>query len=275
MTTISAMRNGVGLGEVEGGFGAAVGKAGPALPDEPQPGPGERDTDDGRDSLKCAHEGLGVPSPVDGDARPYRRGRRVAGARRAARGHADAARHPPDGLRARPPAVEQRRRHGVRRGHRGRASVLRGPRRALGRARAGRARLVARPLHLQPAADGRARGGLHPGAGRPGAGDRAHRPTSRPSSGSTPTRSSGEPVTAWARGHLGAPRVETALAVLDGSPVGTAYAIRSDGLAGPCVYLAGVAVVPDARRRGVGAAISSWLIARAFADGADARAPAP
>ena len=79
----------------------------------------------------------------------------------------------------------------------------------------------------------------------------------------------GEPVTEWARGHLGAPRVETALARLNGSPVGTAYAIRSDGLAGPCVYLAGVAVVPSARRRGVGAAISSWLIARGFASGAD------
>jgi GNAT superfamily N-acetyltransferase len=78
-----------------------------------------------------------------------------------------------------------------------------------------------------------------------------------------------EPMTAWARGHLGAPRVETVLARLDGEPVGTAYAIRSDGRAGPCVYLAGVAVVPGARRRGVGAAISSWLIERAFAAGAE------
>ncbi len=78
-----------------------------------------------------------------------------------------------------------------------------------------------------------------------------------------------EPVIEWARGHLGTPPVETALAVLDGTPVGTAYAVRSDGLAGPAVYLAGVAVIPEARRRGVGAAVSSWLVERAFAAGAE------
>ena len=38
-----------------------------------------------------------------------------------------------------------------------------------------------------------------------------------------------------------------------------------DGWAGPCVYLAGVGVVPSARRRGVGAAVSSWLVERGFA----------
>src|SRR4051794_6324185 len=69
-----------------------------------------------------------------------------------------------------------------------------------------------------------------------------------------------EPAEAWARGHVGASRVETALAWLDGEPVATAYAVRSDGWAGPCVYLAGVGVVPGARRRGVGAAVSSWLV---------------
>jgi GNAT superfamily N-acetyltransferase len=79
----------------------------------------------------------------------------------------------------------------------------------------------------------------------------------------------GEPAEAWARGHVGAPQVETALALLNGSPVGTAYAVLSDGLAGPAVYLAGVAVVPSARRQGVGAAISSWLAARGFAAGAE------
>jgi GNAT superfamily N-acetyltransferase len=79
----------------------------------------------------------------------------------------------------------------------------------------------------------------------------------------------GEPVREWVRGHLGAPRVETALARLDGVAVGTAYAVLSDGLAGRCVYLAGVAVLPEARRRGVGGAISSWLLERGFAAGAD------
>ena len=49
----------------------------------------------------------------------------------------------------------------------------------------------------------------------------------------------------------------------------TAYALRSDGVAGPAVYLAGVAVLPAARRRGVGAALSSWLLARGVAGGAE------
>jgi ribosomal protein S18 acetylase RimI-like enzyme len=72
----------------------------------------------------------------------------------------------------------------------------------------------------------------------------------------------------WVEPHLSADRVTVALAVLDGRPVGTASALRSDGRAGPAVYLAGVAVLPEARRRGVGAAMSSWLVGRAMASGA-------
>jgi len=78
----------------------------------------------------------------------------------------------------------------------------------------------------------------------------------------------GEPQRAWTEPQLGAAPVETALATLDGEPVATAYAIRSDGRAGPCLYLAGVGVVPHARRRGIGAAVSSWLLERGFAAGA-------
>jgi GNAT superfamily N-acetyltransferase len=78
-----------------------------------------------------------------------------------------------------------------------------------------------------------------------------------------------EPLTDWARGHIGRTGVETALAWLDGEPVGTAYSVFSDGLAGPAIHLAGVAVLPEARRRGVGAAISSWLVARGFERGAE------
>ena len=44
--------------------------------------------------------------------------------------------------------------------------------------------------------------------------------------------------------------------------------IRSHGRAGPAVYLAGVAVLPHARGRGIGGALSSWLIQRALTDGA-------
>jgi predicted N-acetyltransferase YhbS len=67
----------------------------------------------------------------------------------------------------------------------------------------------------------------------------------------------------------GAERVTFALAALDGEPVGSAYTLRTDGAAGPSLYLAGVAVSAGARRRGVGAAMSSWLLERGFASGAE------
>jgi GNAT superfamily N-acetyltransferase len=67
----------------------------------------------------------------------------------------------------------------------------------------------------------------------------------------------------------GGPAAEVALASLGGEPVGVAYTLRSDGLAGPCLYLAGVGVTPAARRRGIAAAVSAWLLERGFATGAD------
>ena len=72
----------------------------------------------------------------------------------------------------------------------------------------------------------------------------------------------------WTAPHLGAPGVTVALASLDGVPVGTGYSLRSDGAAGPCLLLAGVAVLERARRRGIAGALSSWLLARGFAAGA-------
>jgi predicted N-acetyltransferase YhbS len=72
----------------------------------------------------------------------------------------------------------------------------------------------------------------------------------------------------WLVPRLGAHAVTTALATLDGEPAGTGLAVRSDGRAGPALYLAGVAVAEGARRRGVGAALSSWLIAGGIAAGA-------
>ena len=72
----------------------------------------------------------------------------------------------------------------------------------------------------------------------------------------------------WLEPHLGARDVDVVLASLDGDPVGTGYALRTDDRAGPALYLAGVAVLPGARRRGIGAAISSWLLERGFAAGA-------
>ena len=73
----------------------------------------------------------------------------------------------------------------------------------------------------------------------------------------------------WLAPLVTAERVEFALASLDGVAAGTAYVLRSDGGAGPSAYLAGVAVLPGARRRGVGAGVSSWLLERAFERGAE------
>ena len=63
--------------------------------------------------------------------------------------------------------------------------------------------------------------------------------------------------------------IVVALASLGGEPVATAHTQRTGGEAGPCLYLGGVAVAPGARRRGVGGAISSWLLARGLAAGAE------
>ncbi|QGQ18981.1 GNAT family N-acetyltransferase [Cellulomonas sp. JZ18] len=71
----------------------------------------------------------------------------------------------------------------------------------------------------------------------------------------------------WIRPHLVSSEITTALAELDGVPVATAYVVRSDGLAGPAAYLAGVGVRPEARRRGVAAAVSAWLLRDAFGRG--------
>jgi GNAT superfamily N-acetyltransferase len=75
-------------------------------------------------------------------------------------------------------------------------------------------------------------------------------------------------VRLWFEPHLTAPCADVVLATLGGQLVATAHTVRSDGRAGPCLYLGGVAVLEQARRRGVGAAISSWLLARGFAAGA-------
>jgi GNAT superfamily N-acetyltransferase len=73
---------------------------------------------------------------------------------------------------------------------------------------------------------------------------------------------------AWMAPRLGAAGFRVGIASLDGVPVGTATAVATDEWAGPAVGLYGVAVVPEARRRGIGAALSAWLLAEAFAEGA-------
>ncbi|WP_432543864.1 GNAT family N-acetyltransferase [Kineococcus sp. SYSU DK002] len=80
----------------------------------------------------------------------------------------------------------------------------------------------------------------------------------------------GEPaaVRPWFAGQLRTPGVEVVLVTGPGGPLAAAYAVRSDGDAGPAVLLGGVGVVPAARRRGVAAGLSSWALGRAFAAGA-------
>jgi len=72
----------------------------------------------------------------------------------------------------------------------------------------------------------------------------------------------------WMEPHFAFDDVEVAMGDLDGVPVATGYALRCNGEAGPTVYLGGIAVLPAARRRGVAAALSSWLLSRAFEQGA-------
>jgi GNAT superfamily N-acetyltransferase len=72
---------------------------------------------------------------------------------------------------------------------------------------------------------------------------------------------------AWVAPHFGASQVEVALATRAGEPVGVATAVRSDGLAGPAAGLFGIAVLEPHRGIGIGPALTSWLVARAFEAG--------
>ncbi len=73
----------------------------------------------------------------------------------------------------------------------------------------------------------------------------------------------------WMQPLLSQSSVTVALAELDGDPVGTGYAVLSRGRAGVCCYVAGVGVLPHARRRGVGTAVSSWLTRGGIEAGAE------
>jgi GNAT superfamily N-acetyltransferase len=77
-----------------------------------------------------------------------------------------------------------------------------------------------------------------------------------------------EPIRRWVGPHLGARGFTVALASLDDDPVGIATAIFTDDRAGRCVGIFGVGVFERARRRGIGSALTSWLLERAFAEGA-------
>ena len=73
----------------------------------------------------------------------------------------------------------------------------------------------------------------------------------------------------WLEPTLSAPGCTVALAELDGQPVATGYSLLTDGRAGTCLSIAGVAVAAAARRRGVASQLTSWLLDRGFAAGAE------
>src|SRR4051812_20960567 len=72
----------------------------------------------------------------------------------------------------------------------------------------------------------------------------------------------------WLQLLLAHPGVTVAVAELDGAVVATGSVTLTAGRAGPAGYVAGIGVLPDARRRGIGAALSSWLSQQAWEDGA-------
>jgi ribosomal protein S18 acetylase RimI-like enzyme len=72
----------------------------------------------------------------------------------------------------------------------------------------------------------------------------------------------------WLELLLRHPAVTTAVARDASRVVGCGSVTLSDGRAGPAGYVTGIAVAPDARRRGIGAAVSSWLVQAAFDNGA-------
>jgi predicted N-acetyltransferase YhbS len=81
----------------------------------------------------------------------------------------------------------------------------------------------------------------------------------------------------WLAALLRAPAavVTVSLARIDGTAVATGYAVAASGEAGESVMIGGIAVAAAHRRQGVGAALSSWLLARGFERGAQLAQLAP
>jgi ribosomal protein S18 acetylase RimI-like enzyme len=67
----------------------------------------------------------------------------------------------------------------------------------------------------------------------------------------------------WLEQLLDHPSTTLAVATLEDTVVATGSVLRSDGWAGPAGYVAGIAVEPTVRRRGIGAAVTSWLMEQA------------
>jgi ribosomal protein S18 acetylase RimI-like enzyme len=67
----------------------------------------------------------------------------------------------------------------------------------------------------------------------------------------------------WLQVLLNHPNTTLAVASLDDAVVATGSVLRSDGWAGPAGYVAGISVEPGVRGRGIGAAVTSWLMQQA------------
>jgi len=72
----------------------------------------------------------------------------------------------------------------------------------------------------------------------------------------------------WVEPLLSQPSLTVCLAFVDDEAVACGYCLLTHGDAGATVYVAGVGVLPAARNQGIGAALSSWLVASGFDAGA-------
>ncbi len=73
----------------------------------------------------------------------------------------------------------------------------------------------------------------------------------------------------WVEPMLDQPGVTVCVAEVDGQVVACGNSVRSDGDAGPALYVAGIGVLPGFRRRGIGAAVSSYLVEHGLDAGAE------
>jgi ribosomal protein S18 acetylase RimI-like enzyme len=80
--------------------------------------------------------------------------------------------------------------------------------------------------------------------------------------------SAAAPARAWSAPLCGADEAEIAIGELDGVPVAAGYSLRCEGDAGPSLYIGGIGVPPRARRKGIAAALLSWLVTPGFERGA-------
>ena len=73
--------------------------------------------------------------------------------------------------------------------------------------------------------------------------------------------SAAAPARAWLGPLCTCDDADVAIGELNGVPVAAGYVLRCDGAAGPSLYLGGIGVLPPTRRRGIAAALLTWLVA--------------